>query len=171
MNLNSRETLIKRLRRGKRHRAQFVASHLSKGTAYQLRAIRNRLGWNQDQLAKKVGMTQNAISRLESPHYGKPTLSTLKRLAAGLDVGLIVRFVPFSEMIDWVSGTPRVNSGLTTESLAVANFQSEEAAGIFDSSPTLLPALSGKVLAGPGWQPTKTPLPSTHTRPGSSKAR
>lgn len=76
-------------------------------------------------------MNQNAISRLESSDYGKPTITTLKRLAAAMDVGLIVRFVPFSEMVDWVSGTPRTISGLTTSALAVPCFKDEERDGIF----------------------------------------
>jgi transcriptional regulator with XRE-family HTH domain len=131
MNLNSRKDLIARLRRGRKAREQFVESHLSKSIAHQIRATRDRLPWSQAQLAREAGMTQNAISRLESPGYGKPTITTLKRLAAAMDVGLVVHFVPFSQLIDWVSGTPRVDRGLTTESLAVPCFDAEEAAGLF----------------------------------------
>lgn len=132
MNLTSKKGLIARLRRGENARERFVESHLKKGIAYQLRAIREGLGWNQQQLGDKVHMTQNAISRLESPDYGKHTITTLKRLAAALDVGLIVRFVPFSEMVDWISGTPRLSKGLTTESLAVPSFTVEDLRGAFD---------------------------------------
>jgi hypothetical protein len=77
-------------------------------------------------------MTQNAVSRLESPNYGKPTITTLKRLAAALDVGLIVRFVPFSELIDWVSSTPRIDEGLNDKALSVASFDLEEQQGALD---------------------------------------
>ena len=77
-------------------------------------------------------MNQNAISRLESSNYGKPTITTLKRLAASMDVGLIVRFVPFSEMIDWVSGTPRTVEGLTSIALTVPSFSEEENQCVFD---------------------------------------
>jgi len=76
-------------------------------------------------------MNQNAISRLESVDYGKPTITTLKRLAAALDVSLIVRFAPFSEVVDWVSGTPRINEGLTNDSLTVPIFTKEEERGVF----------------------------------------
>ena len=124
-NLNSRDYLIERLSRGKSARSKFVESHLSKTLAYQLRATRDGLGWSQEKLAAEAGMTQHAISRLESPSYGKLTISTLKRLAAAMDVGLIVRLVPFSELIDWVSGTPRVNAGLGAASLAVSSFSRE----------------------------------------------
>lgn len=79
-------------------------------------------------------MNQNAISRLESLDYGKPTLTTLKRLAAAMDVGLTVRLMPFSEMIDWVSGTPRTIEGLTTGALAISCFDREEREGAFAES-------------------------------------
>ena len=139
MNLNSRESLIARLRRGRSVRERFVASHLDKGIGHQLRATRERLKWSQERLAEKAGMNQNAISRLESRDYGKPTITTLKRLAAALDVGLIVRFVPFSEMVDWASGTPRLVEGLVTSALAVPDFAAEEASGSFgDSTPAVL---------------------------------
>ena len=76
-------------------------------------------------------MNQNAISRLESPRYGRATIGTLKRLAAAFDVALAVRFVPFSHLVNWVSGTPFVEYGLSTESLAVPSFEEEmERAGV-----------------------------------------
>lgn len=134
-NLNSRKALIARLRRGEAARSQFVESNLTKAIVFQLRATRDRLGWSQERLAEKVGMNQNAISRLESPGYGKPTITTLKRLAAAMDVGLVVHFVPFSQMVDWASGTPRVDRGLSSDSLAVPAFSMEEEAGVFDRAP------------------------------------
>ncbi len=87
--------------------------------------MRDREKLSQEELAEKVGMNQNAISRLENPFYGKPTLTTLKRLAAAFDVGLVVRFVPFGELVDWVTGTPHINRGLSAESLSVPSFQIE----------------------------------------------
>lgn len=124
--LNSKAGLIRRLRRSREARAQFVSSHVDKTVAFQLRAIRDRQGLSQEDLAEVAEMNQNAVSRLESEWYGKPTIRTLKRLAAALDVALVVRFVPFSQLVDWVSGTPFVDEGLSTESLAVPNFHEEE---------------------------------------------
>jgi transcriptional regulator with XRE-family HTH domain len=130
-NLNSIETLHKRLNRSREARAQFVSSQIDKGIPYQLRAIRDRQGLSQEEFAKAVGMNQNAISRLESPRYGRATIGTLKRLAAAFDVALAVRFVPFSHLVNWVSGTPFVEYGLSTESLAVPSFEEEmERAGL-----------------------------------------
>jgi len=125
-NLNSLEILHRRLKRSKEARTQFVSSQIDKGIAYQIRALRDRQDLSQERLSEIVGMNQNAISRLESPRYGRPTISTLKRLAASFDVGLIVRFVPFSQLVSWVSGTPFLDSGLSTGSMAVPSFEEEE---------------------------------------------
>jgi transcriptional regulator with XRE-family HTH domain len=148
MNLNSREGLIARLRRSKEARRQFTESHVNKAIAHQLRVIRDALGWSQEQLAKDAGMNQNAISRLESADYGRPTITTLKRLAAALDVSLIVRFAPFSEVVDWVSGTPHVNEGLTSDSLAVPIFTKEEEHGVFAARALPVPPRFQEMVRG-----------------------
>ncbi len=137
-NLNSKRALIARLRRGTAVRSQFVDSNLTKSIAVQLRATRDQLRWSQERLANETGMNQNAISRLESPGYGKPTITTLKRLAAAMDVGLMVHFVPFSQMIDWTSGTPRTDHGLNTAFLAVPTFTMEEETGVFETNSGLI---------------------------------
>jgi transcriptional regulator with XRE-family HTH domain len=87
----------------------------------------------QAALAREADMTQNNVSRLESPDYGKHTISSLKRIAEALDVALVVRFVPFSQYIDWLSGTPHLDTGLTPEALAVPSFTDEERARVFDT--------------------------------------
>lgn len=125
MNLSSRDSLITRLRRGKKTREQFVDSHLARTVAHQIRAMRDNADWSQGELGEKIGSNQNAIYRYELPDYGKHTLTTLKRIAAAFDVALVVRFVPFSELVDWVSGTPRVERGLRSEALNVESFSDE----------------------------------------------
>ncbi len=87
--------------------------------------MRDQTDWTQEQLAEKVGTNQNAISRLENPNYGKATITTLKRIASVFDVALVVRFVPFSQLVDWVSGTPFLDRGLSSESLTVPSFEKE----------------------------------------------
>jgi len=116
------KALLKRLTRSPEARARFVESQLRNGIAFQIRALRNRNRWSQPKLAEEVGTTQNQIYRLEKPTTAKPTISTLKRIAAVFDVALIVRFVPFSQVIAWASGAPFLDRGLSTESLAVPSF-------------------------------------------------
>ena len=49
--------------------------------ALQIAALRNEAGMTQTELAKKVGTTQQQISRLESPSYEGHSLSMLRRVA------------------------------------------------------------------------------------------
>ena len=130
--LVSKNRLCRRLRRGADVRAKFVESHINKGLAYQLRAMREAREWSQEELADLVGMPQTAISRLESPNYGKPTITTLKRMARVHDVALVVRFVPFSKLVDWVSGTPYLENGLSSDALDVPSFEEEEKQRVFE---------------------------------------
>jgi DNA-binding Xre family transcriptional regulator len=55
----------------------------------------------QRDLARETGLHQSRISVFETPGAANVTLETLANIAAGLKVGLIVKFVPFSEMLDW----------------------------------------------------------------------
>jgi transcriptional regulator with XRE-family HTH domain len=88
--------------------------------------MRDNEPWSQQELAEKVGMTQNRISLLENPYKAKPTLTTLKRIAAAFDVALVVRFVPFSELVKWVTGTPYEERGLSRSSMAIPGFERED---------------------------------------------
>ena len=49
--------------------------------ALQISALRNEAGMSQAELAKKVGTTQQQISRMESPSYEGHSLSMLRRVA------------------------------------------------------------------------------------------
>ncbi len=122
----TKKALLARLRRGPEARRKFVESQISNGIAFQIRALRSQKPWNQSELAEKVGTTQNQIHRLEKASLAKPTISTLKKIAAAFDVALVVRFVPFSQLVDWVSGTPFQDRGLSTQSLAVPSFGQED---------------------------------------------
>jgi transcriptional regulator with XRE-family HTH domain len=106
-----------------------VSSNLDKGIAFQIRATRNAREWKQSDLAEAAGMSPNNISRIESEDYGKQTLTSLKRIAEAFDVALVVRLVPFSQYIDWLSGTPFLDEGIRPEALAVPSFNEEERTG------------------------------------------
>ncbi len=149
--LNSIDHLMGRIKRGPKDRAKFVASHLDKGISYQIRALRDRQELSQENLASLVGMSQNAISRLESSERGHPTITTLKRLAEAFDVALVVRFLPFSKLVKWVSGTPFIEYGLSTESLAVPNFEEELEQGQLEISATsIVPEMQISIRDMPG---------------------
>ena len=83
MNLISKNGLLRRIKKGRKARAQLVSSNLSEGIAFQIRATRDKREMTQASLARESGMTPNNLSRLESPDYGKQTISSLKRIAEG----------------------------------------------------------------------------------------
>jgi transcriptional regulator with XRE-family HTH domain len=114
------------LTRGISARARFVESHLDKSIAYQIRALRGDK-WTQAEFAEKLGIKHpnNVAARLENPRYGKHTLTTLKKIATACDVALVVWFVPFSRLADWVSGTPYLDKGLTPGFYNVPTFAQE----------------------------------------------
>lgn len=93
----------------KEYRDAFAVEHIDTGIPFQIRALREQKDreWTQKELGVHTGMAQETISRIEDPNYGKLTLKTLKRLASAFDVALMVRFVPFSKLVDWeLSLTP-----------------------------------------------------------------
>jgi transcriptional regulator with XRE-family HTH domain len=57
--------------------------------AVRLASLREKTGLSQKELAKRVGTSQQQISRLESPSYEGHSLSMLRRVADAL--GAIVR--------------------------------------------------------------------------------
>jgi len=109
-------------------------------------------------LAESIDTSQNQIYRLENPSTSKPTISTLKKLAAVFDVGLMVRFMPFSQMIAWKSGTPFTDYGLSSASLYVPSFSQEY------ESPDALSGL-GKIP-----QPKQSDLRQNDNRPSLGSA-
>jgi transcriptional regulator with XRE-family HTH domain len=102
-------------------RKQFIDEHISVGIAFQIHGLRERQGLKQKQLAERLGdeKKQPLISAWENPDYGKYTLGTLKDLAKAFDVGLLVRFVPFSKLVDWTID-------LTHDVIAPPSFSEEQ---------------------------------------------
>ena len=83
-------------------REAFVEAEIATTIPFQIRAMRKARHWTQAQLAAKTGQHQATISDCENPDMGgRQTIGSLRRIAAAFDVGLIVRFAPFSELVDW----------------------------------------------------------------------
>jgi transcriptional regulator with XRE-family HTH domain len=99
----SKEVLLEKLT-NQTYREAFISEEIDTGIPMQLRAMREKRGWNQKYIAEKMDTKQPRFSLMEKPGYGNFSLNTLKKLASIFNVGLIVSFVPFSEMIDFVEG-------------------------------------------------------------------
>lgn len=59
--------------------------------AYRLHQLREGRGWSQAELARRMGTSQQAISRLEQGDHDGVTLRTLARMAEALDAELVVQ--------------------------------------------------------------------------------
>jgi transcriptional regulator with XRE-family HTH domain len=113
------EQVWARLSKSKAYREAFVESRLKRGIPFQTRSLRKKRGWSQAQLAAEAGVTQGVISRAEDPDYGNLTLNTILRVAAGLDVAFVGKFVPYSELAAWTSE-------LSETSIRVPSFEEEQ---------------------------------------------
>lgn len=109
---------VEKLKKGKQHRAAFVASQISISIPFQVRALRKQRGWDQKRLAAEANMLQPRVSTIETPGKGDLNLDTLKRLAAAFDVALVVHFAPFSELARW-------SDQFSPDEFAVIGFQEE----------------------------------------------
>ena len=52
----------------------------------RIRTRRLALGWTQEELARRLGVRQNVISRLESGTVQSPSVTLIRRLARTLNV-------------------------------------------------------------------------------------
>ena len=57
----------------------------------EVRRLRTERGLSQQELAKRMGLSQSVVARLEAGGV-EPRLSTLDRVASALDVELDIRF-------------------------------------------------------------------------------
>lgn len=92
------EKTFRRMKNPKARQA-YIEAEVASGLAHQIRALRTQRGWTQKDLADKLGTTQAAISRLEDPSYGRPSIKTLLDVGAAFDVALQVRFVSFVRLL------------------------------------------------------------------------
>ena len=84
---------------GKEYRDEFFKAHSYTGITMQIRIMREARGWSQAELARKAGMTQSMISRLENENWEGMTLKTLFRVASAFDVAMLARFMGVDEFL------------------------------------------------------------------------
>jgi len=99
--MSARSDLIFRLQKERDFRASYLRGKLHVLISSQIYALRKRFFGKQTNLAIASGMKQSRISAMEQPGATQFNLETLIRLAATFKVGLVVKFVPFSEMLRW----------------------------------------------------------------------
>ena len=81
-------------------RKGFAAAYAERAEEYELvrelLAARASAGLTQEQVAKCMGTTKSAVSRLEGVGKHSPSLSTLKKYAAAVGCEVEVRLIPSS---------------------------------------------------------------------------
>lgn len=74
-----------------------------------IRAIRDGLGMTAKQLASRLGITQQAVSRIEKGEQtGSVTIKTMHRFAESLDCIFVYGFVPKSSLEDTIRKQARI---------------------------------------------------------------
>jgi DNA-binding XRE family transcriptional regulator len=73
--------------------AALAESRECRAAVDQLREAREKLGLSLTDVAASSGLTRSAVSKLENHHTVNPTLATLLRYAAALDMRLEIRAV------------------------------------------------------------------------------
>ena len=104
--------------RSKEYRDNYAEAQLSIEVPFQIRALRKARGWTQAQLSKRCGIPQTRISHIEQPGRDPLSLRTLYRLASAFDVGLLVQFVSFSELV-------RREAAFHPETFRVSSFEDD----------------------------------------------
>jgi transcriptional regulator with XRE-family HTH domain len=122
-----RKSILNKLRK-RAYRDAYVAAHVRRWIAHQIRALRDHKGWNQGQFSKQLGKPQSVVSRLEDPSYGKMTVATLLEVAKAFDVALLIKFVDYRTFL-------RETSDLSTPAMAVESFDYNSLAGANAAQP------------------------------------
>jgi len=99
--MNARLKTISKLLNEQAARESYIRSKLSVLLPAQIRSLRLRRGQKQSELAASAEMKQARISKLEQIGAANFSIETMIHLAAAFRTGLIVKFVPFSDMLKW----------------------------------------------------------------------
>ena len=98
MSYRSKRHLLSRLLK-KSFRDAYTEQHVKTSIPEQIRAIRIKRNWTQSELAERSKTTQTVIARVEDINYGNLSLNTLLKIASAFDIGLLVKFVPYSRLV------------------------------------------------------------------------
>lgn len=91
MRKNTYEEHVKELLKNKNVRKEYEKLLPEYELARSIIEQRQRKKMTQEQVAKKAGMPQATISRVEGLTHGLPKLSTLKKIADALDAKVVIR--------------------------------------------------------------------------------
>jgi transcriptional regulator with XRE-family HTH domain len=85
--------------RDETYRNRYVESHNRRTIAQQMREFRGEM--SQTEFARKIGTSQQIVSRLENPNYHGWTAATFFAVARKLGVAAIMRFIDFPTFLKY----------------------------------------------------------------------
>lgn len=97
--ISDKERQIRDSLANREYREALAIEHVNTTLAIQIRVMRENHQWKQSDLAARLGKHQETVSQWENPDYGRHSMTTLKALAGAFDVALLVKFMPFSELV------------------------------------------------------------------------
>lgn len=84
----------------KEYRDEYAAAQFDIELPFQIRALREARGWSCKELAERSGIPARSLTKLEETGQGTLiTTDILCRLASAFDVGILVQFISFSELV------------------------------------------------------------------------
>lgn len=84
----------------KSYRDGYVQAQKAVGLAFQISALRKSKRWTEEELADRCGWSKDRQIEIETVGGDELTWETLQVLASAFDIGIIVKFASFGEMIE-----------------------------------------------------------------------
>ena len=81
------------------YRRCYMEGYTSMLVPFQIRALRKARDWTQAELGRRAGFSRRRISELEEAGSEPRSLKTLYKIARAFDVGVLVEFVPYSQLV------------------------------------------------------------------------
>jgi len=94
MKRNTYEEHVKKLLKNKGVQREYEKILPEYELARSIIEQRLRKKMTQEQVARKTGMPQSTISRIEGLTHGLPKLSTIKKIAKALDAKVVIKLEP-----------------------------------------------------------------------------
>jgi len=98
-----KQQMLNEFRCSKEYRHAFIDEAIRTRIAAQITALRNNRGWDYKMFAQELNKKVSWVYRLEDPNANAPTIPSLLEVASAFDIGLDVRFRPFSDLLDDVT--------------------------------------------------------------------
>lgn len=100
----------------------YMESHAVSRLAAQIYALRKQRGWSQKELAKRAGIAQERISKIETADFDSLTMKTLQKFASAFDVNLQISFGKFSDGVLDVANLKAEQFQVTSREQDLADF-------------------------------------------------